>query len=721
VTRTSGTERARHPRARQAVARGAWIAVALALAAVAGVGALAVQAARRDRAALLDAFGAAHVSRVAVASREVAAELAGIGQHLEFAARLVESSAPATDQRREFEALLAVVRAYRLIAVYDAAGRQRVVALDPLLPPSWSPAAFSEELAETARAAVARRGLVLSTPLGEPGSPWHRVFATPISRGGRNDGALVVIVDLSSAFERLRLVAPYPTSKLVLLGPHGRAAPLTDPALVGAIEGPERNGRFAEVLSRMRTGEAGTVSLSGADAARLGLGDADAVAVFAPIRVGDAGHWSFAVVSSNAILRPQDRAIGVRMGLLAAAFAVVLGGLSAYLVVSARRAIAVQERLRTAEQVAHLHEKAEKILENVPVGVIALDDGGRISAFNRASRERVPPSALGAPLERAFPDAPGEATATLRSLFDRARRSGVVQSVVAEPVALSGGESYFAVHAVPLEHPLPDVRVLLVLEDVTELRALSSQLLRAEKLATVGVLAAGIAHEVGTPLGVVRGRAELLLSKLGHGHPNAESARIIVDEIDRISRVIRELLDFSRVSRAAAVAVPLEGAARDVSELLAYEARTRGVEVEVDVPPGLPPLAADADQLKQVLVNLALNALDASPPGGRVAIRAQPEPGAARARVEIADEGAGIPDALRHRVFDPFFTTKKRGKGTGLGLTIAAQIVRNHGGEIDLESASGKGTRVVVSWPLASSGPEEVHGATEERAYPRRR
>jgi signal transduction histidine kinase len=704
-----------------AVRRASWVAVAATLAVVAGVAALASQAARRDRTALLAAFGEEHLSRLRVAIREIESELADVGKDLAFASRLVEAAESGADQRRELEALLAVVRAYRMVSVFDGAGARRLVVLDPLAPSSWSGAPFEPVLAETARAATSRASMAVSLPIGDPGSLWYRAFATPLSRDGRIRGAVVILVDLERSFERLRLAAPDPSTKLVLLGPHGHPAPLSDPSLAKLATSGEPPGPLAAILESMRAGRSGRSLVPEPVAERLGLGEADAVAVFAPSQAGDAGHWSVAMVSSTAMLRSQERAIILQMGLLGAVFAVALGGLSAYLVVSARRAIAVREQLRTAEQVAHLREKAEKILENVPVGVLALDEEGCIAAMNRASRERVPSAVQGSPVDVAFPKAPPGALEALRALVAEARSSGKVQRIVAEPLALLGRESYFAVHAVPLDHPLRDVKLLLVLEDVTELRALSSQLLRAEKLATVGVLAAGIAHEVGTPLGVVRGRGEMLVSKLGPGHPQTHSASIIVEEIDRISRVIRELLDFSRVSRAAGVSVPLEAVARNVAELLAFEARTRKVSVEVDVDAGLPPVAADPDQLKQVLVNLTLNALHACSPGGHVTVRALADSESARARIEVLDDGAGVPEALRHRVFDPFFTTKKRGKGTGLGLTVAEQIVRNHGGEIDLDSAEGKGTRVVVRWPLAASGTEETDGQAEGRARSRGR
>jgi two-component system sensor histidine kinase HydH len=689
------------------------VAVAATLAVLGAVGTLAFHAAQRDRRALIATFGDEHLFRLRIAVREIESELAEVRQHLNFAVRLVDSAETGDDQRKQLEALLEVVRPYRAIAVYDSLGRQRVLALDPVTP-AGRQTPWSEALARAARTAISRQEMAISEPLGDPSAPWDRAFATPLVHDGRVRGAVVILVDQKKSFERLRLVAPESSAKMLLLGPHGRPAPLTDPSLAAAAD---HGGRFGEVLDRMRAGNTGTTTLSVTDATALGMGTAEAVAVFTPIRTQDAGHWSVAVLDSTAALQSQEHAIFLRMVVLAATFALALGALSVYLIVSARRAIAVQERLRTAEQVAHLREKAEKILENVPVGVVTLDDVGRISGTNKAFRDRVPSAASGRTAEEALPDASPAALEALRVLLAQARSSRTVQRIIEPPLALTGRDSEFAVHAVPLDHPSPDLDLLLVIEDVTEIRALSSQLLRAEKLATVGVLAAGIAHEVGTPLGVVRGRAEMLAAKPGSPGTQSESARIIVEEIDRISRTIQELLDFSRVSRTATTnAVLLDDITAKVVELLAFEARTRKISVSVEIAL-TPPIAANPDQLKQVLVNVLLNALHACSAGGHVILRARPDAQRRCAVIEVVDDGAGIPDTLRHRVFDPFFTTKKRGKGTGLGLTVAAQIIRNHGGDIDLDSIVGKGTRVVVSWPFASRGAENLHERQEERTH----
>jgi two-component system sensor histidine kinase HydH len=290
-----------------------------------------------------------------------------------------------------------------------------------------------------------------------------------------------------------------------------------------------------------------------------------------------------------------------------------------------------------------------------------------------------------------------------------------VHSLHGEPLSLFGEKGQYNVHAVPLEHSDEEVRTLLVLEDLSNVRMLEDQLLRAEKLATVGVLAAGVAHEMGTPLGIIRGRAEYMLSKLdGVENPQSRGLGAIVQQIDRVSRIIRQLLDLSRLQPAKARAVSLAPLVRGLQELLVVEAERRRVQLHVDVPEQLPALAADADQLQQVLLNLTLNACDACGAGGHVRLSAAPLRGEAPGtgglvELRIQDDGCGIAPEHLHQVFDPFFTTKKRGQGTGLGLTVVAQIVRNHGGQVEIDSEPGRGTCVTLHWPVAAPSFEEQH------------
>jgi signal transduction histidine kinase len=241
------------------------------------------------------------------------------------------------------------------------------------------------------------------------------------------------------------------------------------------------------------------------------------------------------------------------------------------------------------------------------------------------------------------------------------------------------------------------------LRNAETLRNLEGQLIRAEKLATTGVLAAGIAHEVGTPLGIIRARAELLLDELG-AHTGRHALDAIVQQIDRISSTIRQVLDFSRSQAVEVQRVPPATALQAVTALLDHRFQQQHLRVTTHVGPDTPDMAADPNQLQQVLVNLLLNACDACASGG--SIRISVAAGETRATVvwTIRDNGAGIAQENLLAVFDPFFTTKKRGEGTGLGLSVATGIVQNHGGELMLTSAVGEGTTVTLRWPAFGEG-----------------
>jgi len=226
---------------------------------------------------------------------------------------------------------------------------------------------------------------------------------------------------------------------------------------------------------------------------------------------------------------------------------------------------------------------------------------------------------------------------------------------------------------------------------------------RAEKLATIGTLAAGVAHEMGTPLGIISGRAEQLLSRLPDGdaaEPARKNIASILSQVDKVSMTIRQLLDFARVRPIATEAITPALAVEGAAALLDHHFRQARVSLAVEIAPTVPTVAADPGQLEQVLVNLLMNACDACGASGHVWVRAHAADD--RVAIEISDDGAGIAAEHLPMVLDPFFTTKKRGQGTGLGLTIVADIVKNHRGSLELESTPGEGTTVRVSLPRAS-------------------
>ncbi len=664
----------------------------------------------RDRATLTAQFSTERFAQINEITRELEADLDGIIETLYLAGRIVQSGEPAVERQDDLEMLLSLVKPCRRLEQYDEEG-WRVFSMENAAGGrAVSSEALGRAMSETAAAALRRQpGEIEMSPPISSELGWFRVFATGLPSGG----AIAALVDAQDLFSKIRILTVEPASSLILLGAHGRPTPATEPELAAVLSQLEtlrdQVPRYAELIRRMRAGERGMLQLTGREAESLGLGDSEVIVAYAPIQMRGGGYWSAATLTSTAPLRSLQRSIVLRMGLASGLISLCLLGIGAYVVVAARRSIAVRERLQQAAQLAHLHEKTEKILDNIPTGVMALSADGVITAVNRVLREKLP-RALGAELVEAFPEAPAAVVERLRLLAEAAHQSARVQSLFGARLSLFGAEGQYNLHAVPLEPRFPEARVLLVIEDLSEVHSLESQLLRAEKLATVGVLAAGIAHEIGTPLGVVRGRAENVLRKLGGEHPQAPGVQIIVEQIDRVTRIIRQLLDFSRVKPAAVRPVVLPRLADAVAELLRYEGERRKLRLSLELPQNLPPLLADPDQLQQVLVNLIMNAYDACAAGGTVSIRASeqgPSPAALRQiRLEVRDDGCGVKEQELNQIFDPFFTTKKRGQGTGLGLTIAAQIVRDHGGQIEVESAPGQGTCVRLLWPAALSTPE---------------
>jgi len=239
------------------------------------------------------------------------------------------------------------------------------------------------------------------------------------------------------------------------------------------------------------------------------------------------------------------------------------------------------------------------------------------------------------------------------------------------------------------------------------------QLRHAERLVTVGKLASGIAHELGTPLNVVSGRAKMISQSPEASEPVRNNARIVMEQSERMTQIIRQLLDFARAGKPNKALVDLQHLAASTLSLLRPIADKRRVTLRFEAGDPVREVVADAAQLQQVLTNLVVNAVQASPPSSVVEIGlraasnaskpgAATPPAAARGFVciTICDHGTGMGEDTLERVFEPFFTTKDVGEGTGLGLAVAYGIVQEHGGFITVESKLGEGSRFEVYLPL---------------------
>jgi len=235
-----------------------------------------------------------------------------------------------------------------------------------------------------------------------------------------------------------------------------------------------------------------------------------------------------------------------------------------------------------------------------------------------------------------------------------------------------------------------------------ELRATTQQLWQAARLAGVGELAASIAHELNNPLGTISLRIETILSKTPPEDPRRKPLEIVEQEVERMARLVGNLLQFSRVGVEKVSTVDVCEEIRRTLELVEHHIRTHQVIAAPDFDPQSPSIYGDRQQLRQVFLNLFTNAVDAMPEGGRLIPRVRAgqlgeKPGVV---VEVADTGTGIPPELLPRVTEPFFTTKPEGKGTGLGLAICRRIVKQHQGTMEVESRRGEGTTVRITLPV---------------------
>lgn len=243
--------------------------------------------------------------------------------------------------------------------------------------------------------------------------------------------------------------------------------------------------------------------------------------------------------------------------------------------------------------------------------------------------------------------------------------------------------------------------IQFVLRDITQRKRLQEQLRRTERVAELGTLASGMAHEIGTPMNVILGRAEYLMNRTSDA-PIKKGLQTIVSQVERITRVMNQLLSFARRETPERRAVDLSEIVESSLEMFLERFARHHIGIETDFEPACPPVHADADQMSQVLINLLMNAIHAMPDGGRVRIAVrQGDPN--MVELIIADTGSGMPPEISAKIFDPFFTTKEFGTGTGLGLTVVKGIMEEHGGTIAVTSEPGRGTVFTLALPASEA------------------
>ena len=369
--------------------------------------------------------------------------------------------------------------------------------------------------------------------------------------------------------------------------------------------------------------------------------------------------------------------------------------LASYLAVALDNAQLYSSLEQKAQQIEHLKDFSENIVESMNVGVSAVDFQGRIEFWNTQLEQLIGvqrADAIGRTIEEVFPaDLGSEIVA--RSEEDR------VTNLYKFPLRNRDGRTLVVnVSIAPLAGKSAErLGRLILIEDITQRMQLEEQLVQTEKLTSLGLLAAGVAHEVNTPLAVISNYIQMLAKQLPANDPRHKLTEKIVSQTFRASEIVNNLLSFSRTGGAGFREVNLNQLIEETLMLVAHPFRASNIQVIKNLGSDLPCMLGSSNRLQQVFLNLFLNAKDAMPSGGMLEVRSAANNG--NVEIEVTDTGFGIPREHLARVFDPFFTTKATGRGTGLGLSVSYGIIKEHAGKVEVRSTPGKGTSFRLEFP----------------------
>ena len=344
---------------------------------------------------------------------------------------------------------------------------------------------------------------------------------------------------------------------------------------------------------------------------------------------------------------------------------------------------------------------SDQVVENLPMGLVATDENGKVAAYNQTAE-----TVLGIPSDAVFAESAAKVLPKeLWQLNERLQNRGAVVEEELECQTASGTAVPLKVSGAVLHGEDEGfLGYVFIFRDLVEVRRLQQEVERTKRLASLGSLAAGVAHEIRNPLSSVKGFATYFRDKLQDSPQDRDTATTMIQEVERLDRVIGQLLEFARPSILKIKPVRLNDLIQHSLKLIEGDARTKGVEVKADLPASLPEAFMDADRMNQVLLNLYLNAIQAMDGGGVLQVNVSRDDAKKLTTISISDNGRGIETAAQERIFDPYFTTKP--DGTGLGLAIVHKIIDAHGGSIRVRSQANEGTTVIITLP---DGEKEQH------------
>jgi len=383
----------------------------------------------------------------------------------------------------------------------------------------------------------------------------------------------------------------------------------------------------------------------------------------------------------------------------------ILLTVSGYVAVAIENSLLYQEQQERAGELKLLKEFNESIIESINVGLLAVDLEGCVTRLNSALEEILDLSraqAIGKRVEDLFSE---DFTDTLRQVLgnDRWRLKEIRNIYKIHTATFAGRRLVLNIAIAPLQDSQEQTGALVVLEDVTSRVRLEEQLQQREKLSSIGLLAAGVAHEVNTPLTGVSSYTQMLLGMLAVTDPKHALLLKVRRQAERATNIVNNLLNFSRTGDATEFTeLDISRVLDDTLQLLEPQLRGNQIEIVRGYDPDSPPVFGNSGKLQQVFTNLLLNARDAIPAGGSIKISTLPAEDHSLT-IEVSDSGIGIAPENVAKIYDPFYTTKGVGRGTGLGLAVSYGIVQEHSGHISVESTPGQGTIFRITLPTVNA------------------
>jgi len=355
-----------------------------------------------------------------------------------------------------------------------------------------------------------------------------------------------------------------------------------------------------------------------------------------------------------------------------------------------------------AQELRLSEEYITNLLDSISLGVIGLDSSGKITHFNKEIRQLFNLEDLKKGQD-IFQALPWLSDRDIEVAFENTIFNGKPNQVEKKNIDRKKGDEYFNLSFFPVEDGRGKILgVSILIENVTEREKLHKQLAEYEKLSALSQLALGAAHEINNPLLGISSYLEILRDGVS-GEKEKQEIEMVLENVYRISETIRGLLNFARPTPPQFTKVNLNQLIEDTLSFLSHQPIFRNVKIEKNLPPALPQITADLNQIRQVLTNMFINAAQSMPAGGALGVETSKVKFKELIQIDISDTGIGIPPENLKKIFDPFFTTKKS-QGTGLGLSISLSYIKNHSGDIFVRSEPGKGTSFSIALPIRQKG-----------------